>query len=123
MSHTTAPRPNDTWPAELSEEEFLQLRLRNGLYVQRLAPMLRVAVPYGTLSSEQLRMLAQIARRYDRGYGHLSTRQNMQFNWPELAQVPDILEDLASVRDARHPDQRQLHSQCHHGRICRRGSR
>ena len=82
---------------KLSEEEFLQLRLRNGLYVQRLAPMLRVAVPYGTLSSAQLRMLAHIARRYDRGYGHLSTRQNMQFNWPELAEVPDILADLAKV--------------------------
>ncbi len=82
---------------QLSEAEFLQLRLRNGLYVQRLAPMLRVAVPYGTLSSDQLRMLAHIARRYDRGYGHLSTRQNMQFNWPELAEVPDILEELAKV--------------------------
>ncbi len=82
---------------QLSEAEFLQLRLRNGLYIQRLAPMLRVAVPYGTLSSEQLRMLAHIARHYDRGYGHLSTRQNMQYNWPELEEVPDILEDLASV--------------------------
>lgn len=82
---------------ELAEAEFLQLRLRNGLYIQRLAPMLRVAVPYGTLSSEQLRKLAFIARNYDRGYGHLSTRQNMQFNWPELAQVPDILADLAEV--------------------------
>ncbi len=83
---------------KLSDDEFLQLRLRNGLYVQRLAPMLRVAVPYGTLSSEQLRMLASIARRYDRGYGHLSTRQNVQFNWPELAEVPDILADLATVQ-------------------------
>ena len=82
---------------ELSEDEFLQLRLRNGLYIQRLAPMLRVAVPYGTLSADQLRKLAHIARHYDRGYGHLSTRQNMQFNWPELAEVPDILEDLADV--------------------------
>jgi sulfite reductase (NADPH) hemoprotein beta-component len=82
---------------ELSEDEFLQLRLRNGLYVQRLAPMLRVAVPYGTLSSEQLRKLAHIARHFDRGYGHLSTRQNMQFNWPELAEVPDILQELAEV--------------------------
>jgi sulfite reductase (NADPH) hemoprotein beta-component len=82
---------------ELSDEEFLHLRLRNGLYVQRLAPMLRVAVPYGTLSAVQLRMLAHIARHYDRGYGHLSTRQNMQFNWPELAEVPDILADLATV--------------------------
>jgi len=82
---------------KLSDDEFLQLRLRNGLYVQRLAPMLRVAIPYGTLNSTQLRMLAHIARHYDRGYGHLSTRQNVQFNWPELAEVPDILEDLASV--------------------------
>ncbi len=82
---------------ELAEDEFLQLRLRNGLYIQRLAPMLRVAVPYGNLSSVQLRMLAKIAREYDRGYGHLSTRQNIQFNWPELAEVPDILQDLASV--------------------------
>ena len=82
---------------ELSDQEFLQLRLRNGLYIQRLAPMLRVAVPYGTLSSKQLRMLAHIARHYDRGYGHLSTRQNMQYNWPELEEVPDILADLASV--------------------------
>ncbi len=82
---------------ELSESEFLQLRLRNGLYIQRLAPMLRVAVPYGTVSSTQLRKLAHIARHYDRGYGHLSTRQNMQFNWPELAEVPDILAELADV--------------------------
>ena len=82
---------------ELSEDEFLQLRLRNGLYVQRLAPMLRVAVPYGTLNSSQLRQLARIARDFDRGYGHLSTRQNVQFNWPLLEEVPDILEALAEV--------------------------
>ncbi|MEC7379948.1 MAG: nitrite/sulfite reductase [Pseudomonadota bacterium] len=82
---------------QLSEDEFLQLRLRNGLYIQRLAPMLRVAIPYGTLSSTQLRALADIAVTYDRGYGHLSTRQNMQFNWPEIADVPDILEQLAKV--------------------------
>jgi len=82
---------------QLSEDEFRHLRLRNGLYVQRLAPMLRVAVPYGTLSSLQLRALARIARDFDRGYGHLSTRQNVQFNWPELAEVPDILEALAEV--------------------------
>ena len=82
----------------LSHEDFLHLRLRNGLYIQRLAPMLRIAVPYGTLSSTQLRMLAHIARYYDRGYGHLSTRQNMQFNWPDLAEVPDILADLATVQ-------------------------
>jgi sulfite reductase (NADPH) hemoprotein beta-component len=81
----------------LSDEEFLQLRLRNGLYIQRLAPMLRVAVPYGTLSSTQLRKLAHISRHFDKGYGHLSTRQNMQFNWPELAEVPDILAELADV--------------------------
>ena len=83
---------------ELTDERFLQLRLRNGLYIQRLAPMLRVAIPYGTLSSGQLRTLADISRRYDKGYGHLSTRQNMQFNWPELESVPDILADLAKVQ-------------------------
>jgi len=82
----------------LSHGEFLHLRLRNGLYIQRLAPMLRIAVPYGTLSSKQLRMLAHIARYYDKGYGHLSTRQNMQFNWPDLAEVPDIIADLATVQ-------------------------
>src|SRR5919108_2224718 len=70
---------------ELSEDEFRLLRLRNGLYIQRHAPMLRVAIPYGLLSSRQLRKLAHIARRYDRGYGHFSTRQNLQFNWPALA--------------------------------------
>jgi sulfite reductase (NADPH) hemoprotein beta-component len=82
---------------ELSDDEFRHLRLRNGIYIQRLAPMLRVAVPYGTLSSTQLRTLARIARDFDRGYGHLSTRQNVQFNWPELAEVPDILAALADV--------------------------
>ncbi|MEC7990832.1 MAG: nitrite/sulfite reductase [Pseudomonadota bacterium] len=82
---------------KLSEDEFLQLRLRNGLYIQRLAPMLRVAIPYGTLSSTQLRALADISMTYDRGYGHLSTRQNMQFNWPDIADVPNILEQLAKV--------------------------
>jgi sulfite reductase (NADPH) hemoprotein beta-component len=82
---------------ELSDEEFRALRLRNGLYVQRFAPMLRVAIPYGLLSSQQLRMLAHIARTYDKGYGHFSTRQNIQYNWPPLERVPDILADLASV--------------------------
>ncbi len=82
---------------ELSEEEFRPLRLQNGLYVQKYAPMLRVAIPYGHLSSKQVRMLAYIARTYDRGYGHFTTRQNIQYNWPELARVPDILADLASV--------------------------
>jgi len=83
---------------ELSEEEFRPLRLQNGLYVQRYAPMLRVAVPYGLLSSRQLRKLAQIARDYDKGYAHISTRQNVQFNWPDLAEVPEILAELATVQ-------------------------
>ncbi|CAN7516511.1 nitrite/sulfite reductase [Pseudomonas sp. LjRoot263] len=82
---------------ELSEEEFLPLRLQNGLYMQKHAYMLRVAIPYGTLGAQQMRTLASIARDYDRGYGHFTTRQNMQFNWIELAQVPDILERLAQV--------------------------
>jgi sulfite reductase (NADPH) hemoprotein beta-component len=81
----------------LSEDEFKHLRLRNGLYIQRHAPMLRVAIPYGLLSTRQLRALAKIARDYDRRYGHFTTRQNIQFNWPKLAQVPDILEELAEV--------------------------
>ncbi|MFB8828936.1 nitrite/sulfite reductase [Azotobacter sp. CWF10] len=83
---------------ELSEEEFRPLRLQNGLYIQRYAPMLRVAVPYGLLSSRQLRKLAQIARDYDKGYAHISTRQNVQFNWPELEDVPEILAELATVQ-------------------------
>ena len=82
---------------KLSDAEFLPLRLQNGLYIQRLAPMLRVAVPYGLLSSRQLRKLAHISRHYDKGYGHLTTRQNIQFNWPELAEAPDILAELAEV--------------------------
>ena len=82
---------------QLAEDDFRPLRLQNGLYVQKHAPMLRVAVPYGMLSSAQVRMFAHIARKYDRGYGHFSTRQNIQFNWPKLAEVPDILADLAKV--------------------------
>ena len=82
---------------ELTEDEFRPLRLMNGLYVQRHAPMLRVAVPYGMLSSRQLRKLAHIARTYDRGYAHFTTRQNLQFNWPALETVPDILAELAEV--------------------------
>jgi sulfite reductase (NADPH) hemoprotein beta-component len=81
----------------LSDDEFRHLRLRNGLYIQRHAPMLRVAIPYGLLSSTQLRRLGKIARRYDRGYGHFTTRQNIQFNWPKLEEVPDILAELAEV--------------------------
>ena len=83
---------------EIPADEFQQLRLRNGLYVQRLAPMLRIAVPYGMLSSEQLRKVAHITRHYDKGYGHFTTRQNIQLNWPLLEEVPDILEELASVQ-------------------------
>lgn len=82
---------------ELSEDEFRPLRLMNGLYIQRYAPMLRVAIPYGLLSSTQLKMLGHIARKYDKNYGHFSTRQNIQYNWPKLEDVPDILADLASV--------------------------
>jgi sulfite reductase (NADPH) hemoprotein beta-component len=81
----------------LSEDEFRPLRLRNGLYIQRHAPMLRVAIPYGLLSTRQVRMLAHLARKYDRGYGHITTRQNIQYNWPKLEDVPDMLADLASV--------------------------
>jgi sulfite reductase (NADPH) hemoprotein beta-component len=83
---------------EMSEDQFRALRLRNGLYIQTHAPMLRVAVPYGLLSSQQLRKLAHIARTYDKSYCHLTTRQNVQFNWPKLEQVPDILADLAEVQ-------------------------
>jgi sulfite reductase (NADPH) hemoprotein beta-component len=82
----------------IPEEEFRALRLRNGLYIQRYAPMLRIAIPYGLLSTRQLRKLADIARRYDRGYGHFSTRQNLQLNWPKLADVPEILAELATVQ-------------------------
>jgi sulfite reductase (NADPH) hemoprotein beta-component len=83
--------------AELTDEEFKPLRLLNGLYLQLHAYMLRVAIPYGTLSSQQMRMLAHVSRKYDRGYGHFTTRQNIQYNWPLLADVPDLLADLATV--------------------------
>ncbi|RBA25486.1 nitrite/sulfite reductase [Herminiimonas fonticola] len=82
---------------ELAEDEFRILRLQNGLYMQRHAYMLRIAVPYGLLSSAQMRMFGNIARKYDRGYGHFTTRQNIQFNWINLEQTPDILTELASV--------------------------
>src|SRR6201995_1177301 len=82
---------------ELTEDEFKPLRLMNGLYLQLHAYMLRIAVPYGTLSSKQVRKLAHIARVYDKGFGHFSTRQNLQFNWIKLVDVPDILAELASV--------------------------
>ncbi len=83
---------------KLSEDEFRPLRLQNGLYIQKHAPMLRVAIPYGLLNTTQVRMFAHIARTYDRNYAHFTTRQNIQYNWPELSRVPDILADLASVQ-------------------------
>ncbi|MEQ1560918.1 MAG: nitrite/sulfite reductase, partial [Methyloglobulus sp.] len=83
---------------ELSEDQFRPLRLRNGLYIQTHAPMLRIAGPYGLLNTNQFRMLAHIARKYDKGYCHFTTRQNIQFNWPKLEEVPDILSDLATVQ-------------------------
>jgi len=83
---------------ELDEEKYRSLRLMNGLYVQTHAPMLRVAVPYGLISSKQMHMLAHIANKYDKGYGHFTTRQNIQYNWPKLETVPDILEELATVQ-------------------------
>ncbi|MEO8171166.1 MAG: nitrite/sulfite reductase, partial [Oxalobacteraceae bacterium] len=82
---------------ELTEEEFLPLRLQNGLYMQRHAYMFRIAIPYGLLSSTKIRKLAFIARKYDRGYGHFTTRQNIQYNWINIEDTPDILEELASV--------------------------
>ena len=82
---------------KLTAEEFRPLRLQNGLYIQRHAPMLRVAIPYGLLSSRQLIKLADISDKYDRGYGHFSTRQNIQFNWPKLEDTPLILKELAQV--------------------------
>ena len=83
---------------ELPDEEFQQLRLRNGLYIQKQAPMLRIAVPYGMMNSTQIRKLAEITQKYDKGYLHFTTRQNVQLNWPKLEDVPDILSDLASVQ-------------------------
>ena len=82
---------------DITEDAFKPLRLMNGLYLQLHAYMLRIAVPYGTMSPVQMRKLAHIARTYDRGYGHFTTRQNIQFNWPKLSDIPDILEELASV--------------------------
>src|SRR5438270_10734708 len=82
---------------ELTEDEFKPLRLMNGVYLQLHAYMLRISIPYGTLSSEQLRVLAEVAREYDRGYGHFTTRQNIQFNWIKLEELPDAMADLARV--------------------------
>ena len=88
---------------ELTEEEFRPLRLQNGLYIQRHAPMLRLAIPYGLLSSKQLRKLADIADKYDRGYGHFSTRQNLQLNWPKLEDTPKILASFLSCFEDNKP--------------------
>ena len=82
---------------ELTEDEFKSLRLMNGVYLQLHAYMLRIAIPYGTLSSQQMRQLALVARKYDRGYGHFTTRQNIQFNWIKLAELPNAMADLAAV--------------------------
>ncbi|MEO2038753.1 MAG: nitrite/sulfite reductase, partial [Martelella sp.] len=82
---------------EITEDAFKPLRLMNGVYLQLHAYMLRIAVPYGTMNARQMRMLAHVARTYDRGYGHFTTRQNIQFNWPKLSDIPAILRDLASV--------------------------
>jgi len=82
---------------DLTEDQFKPLRLMNGLYLQLHAYMLRVAIPYGTLNSKQMRMLAHIARKYDRDYGHFTTRQNIQYNWIKLEEAPDLLAELASV--------------------------
>src|SRR5512135_3151490 len=83
---------------QIHPDEFRALRLRNGLYIQRFAPMLRISIPYGLLSSKQLRMLGHVAREYSKGYGHFTTRQNIQYHWPKLELVPDILEKLATVQ-------------------------
>ena len=106
----------------LTEDEFKPLRLMNGLYLQLHAYMLRVAIPYGTLDSAKMRQLAYIAERWDKGYGHFTTRQNIQYNWPRLSDVPDMLDALGRGRDACHPDQRQHHTQRHRRpfRRCRR---
>ena len=96
-SSSSATRSARRLAGELTEDQFRPHRLMNGLYLQLHAYMLRIAVPYGTLNSRQMRKLAEIARKYDRGYGHFTTRQNLQFNWPALKDAPDILAELASV--------------------------
>ena len=98
---------------ELTEEQFRPHRLMNGVYLQLHAYMLRVAIPYGVLSARQLRQLAKIARRFDKGYGHFTTRQNVQFNWIALQDMPAVLDALAEVGE--------LHSQCHGRPFCGRG--
>ncbi len=116
---SSAIRCSGAFPGELSEDAFKPLRLMNGVYLQLHAYMLRIAIPYGTLSSRQMRMLAHIARAYDRGYGHFTTRQNLQFNWPKLSDMPDDACRARLGRDACHPDFGQLHSQRHGRPFCR----
>jgi sulfite reductase (NADPH) hemoprotein beta-component len=106
---------------ELTEDEFRPLRLENGLYIQKHAPMLRIAIPYGLISSTQLRMLARISREYDRGYGHFTTRQNLQLNWPPLGRRPRQPRTSRHRADACDPDERQLCPQ-HDDRSARRSS-
>ena len=96
VCRSSASRSDAGSPGKLTEDEFRPLRLRNGLYLQLHAYMLRIAIPYGVLSPRQLRRLAMIGRRFDRGYGHFTTRQNLQFNW-KLVDVPEILSALADV--------------------------
>ena len=126
-SRSSATRSARRLSGELDEEQFKPLRLQNGVYLQLHAYMLRIAVPYGTLNPRQVRQLAYIARNYDKGYGHFTTRQNLQFNWPRLEDVPDILAEARRGRDALHPDLRQLHPQRHRRpfrrRLGRRGRR
>ena len=105
---------------EITEDEFKPLRLMNGVYLQLHAYMLRIAVPYGTLSSVQMRRLAHIARTYDKGYGHFTTRQNIQFNWPALKDVPTILAELAEVEMHAIQTSGELHPQRHGGPLRRR---
>ena len=106
---------------ELTEDQFKPLRLMNGVYLQLHAYMLRVAIPYGTLNGAQMRKLADIARKYDRGYGHFTTRQNIQYNWPKLADTPDILADLAGCilhdgdADIVDHDRGAVMRRCRHG--------
>ncbi len=105
---------------ELTEDEFKMLRLQNGVYLQLHAYMFRVAIPYGTLSSKQLRRLAHVARRYDRGYGHFTTRQNIQYNWIKLCRSAGCAGRSCRSRHSRHADLRQQHAQRHLGPVGRR---
>ena len=110
-SRSSAIRSSGASPARLTEDQFKPLRLMNGLYLQLHAYMLRVAIPYGTLDGKQMRMLGHIARKYDRGYGHFTTRQNIQYNWIKLAGRTRHPRRSRHDRDARDPDQRELHPQ------------